>query len=443
VLFPRAGSAGELWPPVVPQFKTLTETLYNDRKCFEQGSAGCRHGLLAYWISSGGAAESGTRIRVFDTTLRDGDQMPGIELDLEEKLYIARLLDELHVDIIEAGFPASSRIDFETVRRIKREASYARVAGLARTSPRDIDAAAEAEADIIHVFIATSDIHMKYKLRMSREEVIEAAVRAVERARGYGAEVLFSAEDATRSDPEFLAAVYRAVADAGARYINIPDTVGTATPWKMEWLVSFIRKALPEWVRIDVHCHNDFGLAVANSLAGVRGGADGVQVTVNGFGERGGNAALEEVVAALHFLMGRRTGVRLGMLTRVSKEVARVFGVQLPPNKPVTGLNAFAHEAGIHVHGVLSNPATYEPMPPEAVGNRRRIVLGRHSGRAAVAHALEAMGFQPSKDLVSYILEKLKEHAPRLKKVDEDTLQRWVEEYYTSRMRSIGAEMGA
>jgi len=367
--------------------------------------------------------------------------MPGIELDLEEKLYIARLLDELRVDIIEAGFPASSRIDFETVRRVKREARYARVAGLARTSPRDVDAAAEAEADIIHVFIATSDVHMKYKLRMSREEVVAAAVSAVERARGYGAEVLFSAEDATRSDPEFLARIYRAVVDAGAKYINIPDTVGTATPWKMEWLVSYVKRAIPEWVRVDVHCHNDFGLAVANSLAGVRGGADGVQVTVNGFGERGGNAALEEVVAALHFLMGRRTGVQLGLLTRVSREVARVFGVPLPPNKPVTGLNAFAHEAGIHVHGVLSNPATYEPMPPEAVGNRRRIVLGRHSGRAAVIHALEAMGFKPSRELVDHILERLKEHAPRLKKVDESTLQSWIDEYYASRMRSVGAEV--
>jgi len=387
--------------------------------------------------------ELGTRIRVFDTTLRDGDQMPGIELDLEEKLYVARLLDGLRVDVIEAGFPASSRIDFETVRRVRREAQYSRVAGLARANPRDVDAAAEAEADIIHVFIATSDVHMRHKLRMSREEVVAAAAEAVERARSYGAEALFSAEDATRSDPSFLVEVYRAAVEAGARYINIPDTVGTATPWRMESLVSLVRRALPGWVRIDVHCHNDFGLAVANTLAGVKGGADGVQVTVNGFGERGGNAALEEVVAALHFLMGARTSVRLDQLTRVSREVARVFGVQLPPNKPVTGLNAFAHEAGIHVHGVLSNPATYEPMPPEAVGNRRRIVLGRHSGRAAVAHALEAMGYEPSRGLVDHILRRLKEHAPRVKKVDESTLQRWVEEYYASRLQRLGAEMEA
>jgi len=371
---------------------------------------------------------------VFDTTLRDGDQMPGIELDLDEKLYIARLLDELRVDIIEAGFPASSRIDWEAVRRIKREASYARVAGLARANRRDVEAAAEAEADIIHVFIATSDIHMKHKLRMTREQVIEAAVDAVEYARSHGAYVLFSAEDATRSDPGFLVRVYRRVVEAGAEYINIPDTVGTATPWRMEWIVSLVRGSLPRWVRVDVHCHNDFGLATANTLAGVRAGADGVQVTVNGFGERGGNASLEEVVAALHFLMGRRTGVRMEMLTRVSREVARLFGVELPPNKPVTGLNAFAHEAGIHVHGVLANPATYEPMPPEAVGNTRRIVLGRHSGRAAVAHALRSMGFEPERGLVDYILERIKEYAPRMKKVDQDTLARWVREYYAARI---------
>jgi len=373
---------------------------------------------------------------VFDTTLRDGDQMPGIELDASEKISIAILLDEARVDIIEAGFPASSRIDYESVRSIKREVSYSRVAALARANPDDVDAAAAAEADIIHVFIATSDTHMRYKLRMSPEEVIRSAVDAVERARSYGAYVLFSAEDATRSDPAFLVRVYKSVVAAGAKYINIPDTVGTATPWRMEWLVGLVRSSLPGYVSIDVHCHNDFGLAVANTLAGVRAGADGVQVTVNGFGERGGNAALEEVVAALHFLMGYRTGVRMEMLTKLSGMVAEVFGVKMPPNKPVTGLNAFAHEAGIHVHGVLKNPATYEPMPPEAVGNRRRIVLGRHSGRAAVAYALKAMGYEPSSEAVDFVLEKLKEAAPRIKKVSEDIIEKWMMEYYS---RKIGA----
>ncbi|KSW12643.1 homoaconitate hydratase [Pyrodictium occultum] len=361
--------------------------------------------------------------------------MPGVELDLKDKIEILRALDELGVDIIEAGFPASSEIDRRAVQAAVREATRARIAALARASPRDVDEAAAAEAHIIHVFIATSDVHMKYKLRMTREQVIKRAVEAVERARSYGAMVLFSAEDATRSDPGFLVQVYRAVVEAGARYINIPDTVGTATPWYMEWLVSLVRGSLPPGVWIDVHCHDDFGLATANTLAGLRAGADGVQVTVNGFGERGGNAALEEVVAALHFLMGRRTGVRLELLTPVSRLVARKFGVEVPPNKAIVGRNAFAHEAGIHVHGVLRNPATYEPIEPEAVGNKRRIVLGRHSGRAAVEWALSRMGFTPEPGLVKHILNKLKEAAPRMKKVDEDTLAGWVAEYMAERGR--------
>ncbi len=378
----------------------------------------------------GGAVATGTRVRVFDTTLRDGDQMPGVELDLDEKLRIAMLLDELGVDVIEAGFPASSDIDRRAVSEAASVVSRAKVAGLARTRRSDIDAAVEAGAHIVHVFIATSEIHMRNKLRMSRDEVLNAAVEAVEYARDRGVDVLFSAEDATRSDPVFLVEVYKAVVEAGAGYINIPDTVGVATPWRMEWLVSLVRRSLPSWVRVDVHCHNDFGLAVANSLAGVRGGADGVQVTVNGFGERGGNAALEEVVAALHFLLGRRTNVDMSKLTPVAREVARLFGVQLPPNKPVVGLNAFAHEAGIHVHGVLQDPSTYEPMPPEAVGNTRRIVLGRHSGRAAVAYALSSMGYRAERGLVDHVLEMLKQHAPRVKKVSQEMLEDWVRRYY-------------
>jgi len=368
------------------------------------------------------------RVRVFDTTLRDGDQMPGVELGLEDKIYIGHLLDDLGVDYIEAGFPASSEIDFRVVR-ILSETSRARIVGLARCVARDIDAVVEAGAHVVHVFIATSDIHLKYKLRMSREEVVERAVWAVEYARSRGVEVLFSAEDATRTEESFLLRVYRSVVGAGCRYINIPDTLGTATPWGMARLVRSVRDAVPPWVMIDVHCHNDFGMATANTLAGIYGGADGVQVTVNGFGERAGNAALEEVVAALHFLMGMETRVRLDKLTLVSRKVSEYFGVKLPPNKPIVGANAFAHEAGIHVHGVLQNPATYEPLPPEAVGNRRRIVLGRHSGRHAVEWALKKMGYEPSRGLVDYILSKLKEVAPRMKKVTEDMVASWVAEY--------------
>ncbi len=373
------------------------------------------------------------RIRIFDTTLRDGEQMAGVELSLEDKLEIARALDELRVDLIEAGFPASSDIDFKSVLLTVREVSHAKVVGLARANKRDIDAAAEAEAHVIHVFIATSDIHMKYKLRMTREEVLHRAVEAVEYAKGYGAEVLFSAEDATRSDKEFLVEVYRAVVEAGARYINIPDTVGVMMPWEMEELVRYVRSRLPGYVSIDVHCHNDFGMATANSVAAVRGGADGVQVTVNGFGERAGNAALEEVVAALHFRMGLKTGIRMEKLYEVSRLVAEKFGIKLPPNKPIVGDNAFAHEAGIHVHGVLSNPLTYEPIPPEAVGARRRIVLGRHSGRHAVEYVLKHLGYEPNDELVTYVLRRIKEVAPYAKKVTDDLVKRIVEEWMAAR----------
>ncbi len=368
-------------------------------------------------------------VRVFDTTLRDGDQMAGVELGLDDKVEIARLLEELGVDIIETGFPASSDIDMKVTQMISRETTRAKTAALARANDFDVDKAGESEAHVIHVFIATSDIHIKHKLRSTREKVIEDAVRAVERARSYGATVLFSAEDATRSDREYLKQVYRAVVDAGVRYINIPDTVGVMTPWSMEEIVREVKQALPPGVDIDVHCHNDFGMATANSIAGVRGGANGVQVTVNGFGERGGNAALEEVVAALEFLMGYKTNIDLRMLKRVSDIVSERFGIRMPPNKAVVGLNSFAHEAGIHVHGVLANPRTYEPILPEEVGNVRRIVLGRHSGKAGVEYVLRHIGVEPDRDMVRYVLKRLKEVAPRMKRVDQDMVAEWVEEY--------------
>jgi len=369
------------------------------------------------------------KVRIFDTTLRDGDQMAGVELSLEDKIEIARILDELGVDIIEAGFPASSEVDFKTIRVLSREVSSSKLAALARATRKDVDAAAASEAHVIHVFIATSDIHLKYKLKLSREEVLSRISDVVEYARSYTPLVLFSAEDGTRSDREFLVQAYREAVSAGAKYINIPDTVGAITPWEFYDLVAYVRSKLPREVWIDVHCHNDFGMATANTLVGIAAGADGAQVTINGFGERAGNAALEEVVAALHFLMGAETGIKLEMLTEVSKLVAQKFGISLQPNKPVVGLNAFAHEAGIHVHGVLENPITYEVMPPEAVGNRRRIVLGRHSGRHAVAWVLQEMGIDPPRELIDYILYKLKEVAPRIKKVTEDHIWGWVREF--------------
>jgi len=369
------------------------------------------------------------KIRIFDTTLRDGDQMAGVELSLEDKIEIARALDELSVDIIEAGFPASSEIDFKTIRILSKEISSSKLAALSRATKKDVDEAAASEACIIHVFIATSDIHLKYKLKTSRDEILNKIAEIIEYAREYTPTVLFSAEDGTRSDRKFLLQAYREAIKAGARYINVPDTVGTSTPWRFYDLITYLRSNLPQDVWIDVHCHNDFGMATANTLAGINAGADGAQVTINGFGERAGNAALEEVVSALHFLMGEKTNIRLEMLTKVSKLVADKFGIKLQPNKAIVGLNAFAHEAGIHVHGVLENPSTYEVMRPEDVGNSRRIVLGRHSGRYAVTWTLQEMGINPPRKLVDYILYKLKEIAPRTKKVTEEHVWSWVKEF--------------
>ena len=367
-------------------------------------------------------------IRVFDTTLRDGEQMAGYALSLDKKLRIARMLDELGVDIIEAGFPASSKTDFATIRILSSERPRAVIAGLARANKADIDAAIDSGVDLVHVFIATSDIHMKYKLRMSREEVLERIRESVEYAKSRGVKVLFSAEDATRSDLEFLVTAYRTAIDAGADIINVPDTVGVLTPSRARFLIEYLRQRLPP-IPIDVHFHNDFGMAVANTVTAVEAGADGVQVTVNGFGERAGNAALEEVVAALHFLLGYRTNIRLEKLYDVCRAVAELFGIRLQPNKPIVGDTAFAHESGIHVHGVLNNPFTYEPITPEAVGNRRRIVLGKHSGRHAVEWALKHLGVEPDPQLVNWLLDRIKEWAEERGPVTEEVLARFVAEW--------------
>ncbi|MFB6490504.1 MAG: 2-isopropylmalate synthase [Thermoproteus sp. AZ2] len=366
-------------------------------------------------------------MKIFDTTLRDGEQMPGVSLTLEEKVEIGLALDDLRVDYIEAGFAAVSPEEAEAIKRIAGEAIYAEVVSLARANKGDIDAAASAEADMIHVFIATSDIHMKHKLKMGREEVLSRIAESVEYAKSYGVRVLFSAEDATRSDLAFLAEALDTAVRAGADEINVPDTVGVMTPSRMKYLIEMLRGRIK--APIHVHCHDDFGMAVANTISAIEAGADVAQVTVNGFGERGGNAALEEVVAAAHFLLGLRTGVRLEKLYETSRLVARLFGIRLQPNKAVVGDNAFSHESGIHVHGVLNNPFTYEPMMPEAVGNRRRIVLGKHSGRHSVEWALKQLGYEPAPDLVNYVLKRVKEYASRKISVDESLLASIVKEY--------------
>nr|WP_167828145.1 homocitrate synthase family protein [Thermoproteus tenax] len=367
-------------------------------------------------------------VKIFDTTLRDGEQMPGVSLTVEEKVIIGMALDELRADYIEAGFAAVSPEEAEAVSRIARDAAYATVVSLARANKRDIDAAVDAGVDMVHVFIATSDIHMKYKLRMTREEVLAKIAESVEYAKSRGVKVLFSAEDATRSDLQFLVEAFRTAVEAGADEINVPDTVGVMTPSRMRYLVEYLRGRLPP-VPMHVHCHDDFGMAVANTVAALEAGADVAQVTVNGFGERGGNAALEEVVAAAAFLLGMKTGIIMEKLYNTSRLVAKLFGIQLQPNKAVVGDNAFSHESGIHVHGVLNNPFTYEPMTPESVGNRRRIVLGKHSGRHSVEWALKQIGYEPEPGLVDYVLRRIKELSVKKVSVDEDLLRSIAQDY--------------
>jgi len=343
------------------------------------------------------------RIQIFDTTLRDGEQSPGATLTAPEKLLMARELERLGVDVIEAGFPAASPKDQEAVRTIAEEIRRPVIAALARCRDGDVDRAAEAvrgaERPRIHVFLATSGIHLEHKLRMSPEACLGRAREAAARARSYVDDVEFSPEDATRTDPAFLCEVVHAAVEAGATTVNIPDTVGYALPREIGSLLGRIREEVPriEQVVLSVHCHDDLGLATANSLAGVGAGARQVECTVNGIGERAGNAALEEVVMALKVrreLGAFETGIDTTRIVPASRLLAHLTGIRPQPNKAVVGENAFAHEAGIHQHGVLENPTTYEIMTPESVGAAgSRIVLGKHSGRRALAQRFREMGF--------------------------------------------------
>jgi len=324
------------------------------------------------------------------------------------------------VDTVEAGFPVASEGEFEATKRIAETVSC-EVAGLARCVKGDIDAAVDAGVDCVHVFIATSDIHLKHKLEMTREEALEKAVEGVEYAKDHGVVVEFSAEDATRTDTDYLLDVYKAVVDAGADRINVPDTVGVMVPSEMYRLV---RRVVDEVdVPVSVHCHNDFGLAVANSLAAVEAGASQAHVTVNGIGERAGNASLECFVMALKALYGVDLNVKTEMLVELSKLVESLTGVPVPPNTPIVGENAFAHESGIHSHGVIKKAETYEPIRPEDVGHRRRIVVGKHAGRHAVAKKLEELGFSPDEDELEEILRRVKELGDKGKTVTEADLE--------------------
>jgi 2-isopropylmalate synthase len=343
------------------------------------------------------------RVTIFDTTLRDGEQSPGCSMNLDEKVRMAAKLQELGVDIIEAGFPIASEGDFAAVKAVATQCRELTVAALCRTAEQDVKRAADALAGAahprIHTFVATSDIHLEHKLRKTRTEVIEMTRASVRQARNSAEEVEFSAEDATRSDIDYLCEVLDVAVDAGASVLNVPDTVGYTTPQELAWLVEQVRDRVvrDRNVIISVHCHNDLGLAVANSLAALEAGARQIECTINGIGERAGNASLEEIVMALHVRADRlpfRTGIVTTELYPASQLLCDIVGFDVQPNKAIVGRNAFAHEAGIHQHGVINNPLCYEIMTPESVGvTANSLVLGKHSGRHALSLRYMELGY--------------------------------------------------
>jgi len=372
-------------------------------------------------------ATSSRRIVIFDTTLRDGEQSPGASMNLQEKLEIAQALADLGVDIIEAGFPIASPGDFEAVRQISQAIRGPVICGLARCRDADIDRAWEAlrhaERPRIHVFLATSAIHREHKLKMSKEDIVRHAVAGVKRAAGHCPDVEFSPEDAARTEVDFLCEVVEAAIAAGATTVNIPDTVGYATPAHMGNLIRVLRERVANIDRavISVHCHNDLGLAVANSLAAVENGAGQVECTINGIGERAGNCALEEIVMALrvrHDYYHASTGVVTQRIVPTSRLVAGITGISVQRNKAIVGQNAFAHEAGIHQDGILKQPLTYEIMRPEDVGlTKSDLVLGKHSGRAALADRAKALGYNLTGEQLNQVFEQFKLLADKKKEV--------------------------
>lgn len=362
------------------------------------------------------------RVTIFDTTLRDGEQTPGVSLTFAQKKEIAAQLSRLGVDILEAGFPMSSEGEKQNVAEIARMGLELDVCGLSRVVLSDIDACLYCDVDMVHTFVPTSDVQRIHTIKKSREEVLDMAVKAVEYIKDHGVKCMFSAMDATRTDLDYLIKINRAVQEAGCDVINVPDTVGVIVPSGMKELISEIRKNIT--IPIDVHCHNDFGLAVANSLAAVEGGGDQVQVTINGLGERAGNADLAETVMSLHSIYGAKTNIKTELLVETARLVERYTGVRIPPTMPVVGDNAFAHESGIHTHGVLTKTDTFEPgiMTPEMVGHKRRIVLGKHAGRHAVGQSLEAAGLKPDSDQLSEIMSRMKDLSNKGKTVTDGDL---------------------
>jgi len=372
-------------------------------------------------------------VEIFDTTLRDGEQSPGASMDDHQKIEVAQQLDRLGVDIIEAGFPIASDQEFESVKRVAAAVRRPRIAALARTSRADLDRAAAAlegaERPVLHTFIATSQIHMEHKLKMTPEQVLENAAGAVEHAKTMIDRVEFSAEDSTRSDWDFLVQVSQAAIDAGAAVINLPDTVGYTTPEEIRGMFKHVIGNVTggEDVIFSTHNHNDLGLAVANALAAIEGGARQIECTINGIGERAGNTSLEECVMAMRTrqdVMPYETGIEPKELTNASRVLSNITGLVVPYNKPIVGRNAFAHEAGIHQHGMIANQTTYEIMTPESVGrSKSELVLGKHSGRAGLAKRCEELGYELGSDETAALYEKFIRLADQKKEVFDDDLR--------------------
>lgn len=355
-------------------------------------------------------------IRIFDTTLRDGEQTPGVTITPEQKINIAIKLDELGVDAIEAGFPIVSDGESKAIKTIAQQGLKSEVCGLARANKADIDRALQCDLNYIHTFIATSDIHMQYKLKMSPEQVLEKAIWAVEYAKKHGVQVEFSAEDATRSDMNFLKKVFNSVQQVGADRIDIPDTVGYSTP---EYISKMVHELIAGGIKVPIsmHCHNDFGHAVANAISGINAGASCAHVTINGVGERAGNASLEEFVMSLHCLYKLNTNIKSELLYETSRYVSNAMGIIVQPNKAIIGENAFGHESGIHTHGIINNPLTYEPISPELVGRKRWLQAGKHAGAHGIKAMLNDFGIVPNEDQLKNIVEKQKTIADKGKSI--------------------------
>jgi 2-isopropylmalate synthase len=361
-----------------------------------------------------------SQIRIFDTTLRDGEQSPGVSLTFEDKVEIARQLSRLGVDTIEAGFPASSDGEKKVVKEIVNCKLGTEICGLARANRNDIDAAIESNVDAVHVFIPTSPVQMKYAVNMTPEQVLSATVDSIEYVKKHGLTCEFSPMDATRTQPVFLKKICQAAEKAGMDRLNVPDTVGIMIPRTMQKLIEDLRKVVN--VTISVHCHDDFGMAVANSLAAVEAGATQVHATINGLGERAGNASLEEVVMALHMIYKLKTHVNTRLLYSTSRMVATLTGLQVQANKAIVGENAFAHESGIHTRGVTVKPLTFEPIKPELVGRTRKLVAGKLAGTRGINAELEEIGIHPTEDQLKEIVQRVKDLGDKGKMVTDADL---------------------